>query len=39
MKDLCDKKDIDCATVDFTYDVIIDGINPEKAFEKFWDKL
>lgn len=39
MKDLCDKKDIDCATVDFTYDVIIDGINPEMAFEKFWDKL
>lgn len=39
MKDLCKKYDIDCATVDFTYDVIIDRINPEIAFEKFWDKL
>ncbi len=39
MKALCEKYDIECATVDFTYDVIIDGINPKKAFEKFWDKL
>ncbi|WP_407453043.1 NAD(P)H-dependent glycerol-3-phosphate dehydrogenase [Methanobrevibacter sp.] len=39
MKELCNKYNIECATVDFTYDVIIDRINPKKAFEKFWDKL
>lgn len=39
MKELCEKYDVECATVDFTYDVIIDRINPKKAFEKFWDKL
>ncbi len=39
MKDLCDKYNIDYATVDFAYDVIIDGINPKKAFEMFWNKL
>lgn len=39
MKDLCERNNIDCATVDFTYDVIIDRINPEKAFKKFWAKL
>ena len=39
MKELCEKYNIECATVDFTYDVIIDRINPKKAFEKFWDKL
>lgn len=39
MKELCDKYNFECATVDFTYDVIIDRINPKKAFEEFWDKL
>lgn len=39
MKKLCKKHNIDCATVDFTYDVIINRINPKKAFEIFWDKL
>lgn len=39
MKDLCEKYNIECATVDFTYDVIIDRVNPKKAFEKFWDNL
>lgn len=39
MKDLCEKYNIDCATVDFTYDVIIEGVNPKKAFEDFWEKL
>ena len=39
MYDLCEKNNIDCATVDFTYDVIIDRINPKVAFEKFWGKL
>ena len=39
MKNLCEKYNIDCATVDFTYDVIIDRINPKKAFEDFWAKL
>lgn len=39
MKDLCNKYNVECATVDFTYDVIIDRVNPKKAFEKFWDKL
>lgn len=39
MKELCKKYDFECATVDFTYDVIIDRINPKKAFEEFWDKL
>lgn len=39
MKDLCEKNNIDCATVDFTYDVIIDRINPKVAFENFWNKL
>lgn len=39
MKDLCKKHNIDCATVDFAYDVIIDRINPKEAFNKFWDKL
>ncbi|MBR4448273.1 NAD(P)H-dependent glycerol-3-phosphate dehydrogenase [Methanobrevibacter sp.] len=39
MKELCDEFNFECATVDFTYDVIIDRINPKKAFEKFWDKL
>lgn len=39
MKDLCEKHNIECATVDFAYDVIIDRINPKKAFNKFWDKL
>ena len=39
MKDLCEKNNIDCATVDFTYDVIIDRINPKRAFEQFWAKL
>lgn len=29
MKELCEKYDIECATVDFTYDVIIDRINPK----------
>ena len=39
MKELCEKYNIECATVDFTYDVIIDRINPKKAFENFWNKL
>jgi len=39
MKDLCDKYNIDYATVDFTYNVIIERINPKKAFEIFWNKL
>jgi len=39
MKELCEQYNIDCATVDFTYDVIINRINPKKAFVKFWDKL
>lgn len=39
MKDLCKKYNIECATVDFAYDVIIDRINPKKAFEEFWNKL
>ena len=39
MKDLCEEYNIDCATVDFTYDVIIDRVNPKKAFEDFWEKL
>ena len=39
MKELCKKYNIESATVDFTYDVIIDRNNPKKAFEKFWDKL
>lgn len=39
MKDLCRKYNIECGTVDFTYDVIIDRMNPKKAFEKFWNKL
>ncbi len=39
MKELCSEYNIDCATVDFTYDVIIDRINPEEAFKTFWDKL
>lgn len=39
MKELCDAHNIECATVDFTYDVIIDRINPKKAFEEFWKKL
>ena len=39
MKDLCEKYNIECATVDFTYDVLIDRVNPKKAFEKFWDNL
>ena len=39
MKDLCTKYNIECATVDFTYDVIIDRFNPKRAFEKFWKKL
>lgn len=39
MKELCNKYDIDCATVDFTYDVIINKINPKKAFEEFWNKI
>lgn len=39
IKELCEKYDIKCATVDFTYDVVIDRINPKKAFEKFWDTL
>ena len=39
MKELCKKHHIDCATVDFAYDVIIDRVNPKKAFEEFWNKL
>ena len=39
MKELCEEKGLDCATVDFTYDVIIDSVNPKKAFERFWDEL
>ena len=39
MKDLCEEYNIDCATVDFTYDVIIDMVNPKQAFEDFWEKL
>ena len=39
LKELCKKYNIGCATVDFTYDVIINRINPKKAFEEFWDKL
>ena len=39
LKELCDKYNFECATVDFTYDVIIDKVNPKKAFEEFWDKL
>ena len=35
LKELCDKYNMECATVNFTYDVIIDKINPKKAFEKF----
>ena len=39
MKKLCEEYEIECATVDFTYDVIIDRFNPKKAFEEFWKKL
>ena len=39
LKELCKKYNIDCATVDFTYNVIINRINPKKAFEEFWDRL
>ena len=39
MKELCESYNIECATVDFTYDVIIERINPKKAFEEFWNKL
>ena len=39
MKELCKEYNIECRTVDFTYDVIIDRVNPKKAFEKFWDNL
>lgn len=39
MKDLCKKFNIDSATVDFVYDVIIGRINPKDAFKKFWDKF
>ncbi|WP_405305291.1 NAD(P)H-dependent glycerol-3-phosphate dehydrogenase [Methanobrevibacter sp.] len=39
MKELCEEYGIRSATVDFTYDVIIDRISPERAFEEFWNKL
>ena len=39
MKELCKKNNIESATIDFTYDVVIDRINPKIAFEKFWNKL
>lgn len=39
LKELCKNNNINCATVDFTYDVIINGVNPKRAFEEFWEKL
>lgn len=39
MKELCKEYNIDYATVDFTYDVIINKNDPKKAFKTFWDKL
>ncbi len=39
IKKLCDEKDMDSAIVDFVYDVIINKINPEYAFEQLWRNL
>lgn len=39
LHDLCEKYDIDSLTVNFVYDVIIDGKNPKSAFNEFWENL
>ena len=39
VKDICKNKDIDSYIVDFVYDVIIERMNPVKAFNILWEKI
>ena len=39
LKEICDKLNIGCLTVNFVYDVIILKKSPKKAFYALWEKL
>ena len=39
LKEICDKLNIECLTVNFVYDVIILKKSPKKAFYALWEKL
>lgn len=39
VKDICTNKNINSNIVDFVYDVIIEKINPVKAFNILWEKI
>ena len=39
LKRLCEEHNIECLTIDFVYDVIIDKKNPRLAFNEFWDGI
>ena len=39
VKDICTNKNIDSPIVDFVYDVIIEKMNPVKAFDILWEKI
>lgn len=39
LKEICEKYQIKCLTVDFVYDVIVEKNNPKLSFNKFWDGL
>ena len=39
VKDICTEYNIHSNTVDFVYDVIVNRMNPVKAFDKLWEKI
>jgi glycerol-3-phosphate dehydrogenase (NAD(P)+) len=39
VKDICENKNIDSAIVEFVYDVIIERMNPVKAFNILWERI
>ena len=39
IKDICDNNGITSAVVDFVYEVIIEKVNPIKAFDALWEKI
>ena len=39
VKDICTEYNIHSNTVDFVYDVIVNRMNPIKAFDKLWEKI
>ena len=39
LKKLCKEYDINCLTIDFVYDVVINNKNPRLAYNEFWDGI